>query len=98
MGKLQGKVGNKIPGGANTVLGLGGGLLAGAVLEHEWDKHEDRERRHHHGGFGGGLGGLGGGLGGLMRNFGGDSGAPVVENVTIDENVYVDDNNTFINY
>lgn len=94
MGMLQGKVGNKIPGGANTVLGLGGGLLAGAVLEHEWDKHEDRERRHHHGGLGG--------LGGLMRGFGGDSGAPVVQNVTVDETVYVDDNNynndTFINF
>jgi hypothetical protein len=90
MGMLQGKVGKKVPGGANTLLGVGGGLLAGAVLEHEWDKHEERERRHHHGGFGG--------LGGLMRNFGGDSGGPVVENVTIDENVYVENNDNFINF
>jgi hypothetical protein len=94
MGMLQSKVGNKVPGGANTILGLGGGLLAGAVMEHEWDKHEDRERHRHHGGLGG--------LGGLMRGFGGDSGGTVVENVTVDQNVYVDDNNynndTFINF
>lgn len=73
-----------MPGGAGTLLGVGGGLLAGAVLEHEWDKHEDRERRRHHGGFGG--------LGGLMRGFGSDSGPPIVENVTINEDVYVDEN------
>lgn len=98
MGMLQGKVGNKVPGGANTLLGVGGGLLAGAVLEHEWDKHEERERRHHHHGFGGGMGGGLGGLGGLMRGFGGDSGGVVVENVTVDENVYVDNDNSFINF
>ncbi len=45
MSKLQSKVVNKVPGGTNTLLGVGGALLAGAVLEHGWDKHEERERR-----------------------------------------------------
>jgi hypothetical protein len=88
MGMLNSKIGNKVPGGAGTVLGVGAGLLAGGILEHEWDEHKERER--HHGGFGGGLGKLIGGFGG----------PPVVENVTInndyDTTNYVDDN--FNNY
>lgn len=78
MGMLNNKIGNKVPGGAGTVLGVGAGLLAGGLLEHEWDKHEDRERARHHRGFGN-LGALGG-LGGLMRGMGGP---PIVENITV---------------
>lgn len=44
MGMLNAKVGNKVPGGAGTLLGVGAGLLGGAVLAHEWEEHEDRER------------------------------------------------------
>jgi hypothetical protein len=74
---------SKLPGGkmGTTALGVGGGLLAGALMEHEWDEHKEHERRRHHGG---GLGGFGG----LMRGFGGP---PVVENITIN-----DDNTTYM--
>jgi hypothetical protein len=81
MNMLNSKVGNKVPGGAGTILGVGTGLLAGGVLAHEWEEHEERERRNHHG-FGG--------LGGLMRNFGGP---PVVENITV--NTDYETNETF---
>ena len=81
MGMLQ----NKLPGGkvGTAALGVGGGLLAGALLEHEWDEHKEHERRRHHGG---GFGGFGS----LMKGFGGP---PVVENITINEDntTYVDD-------
>ena len=80
MGMLNSKVGNKVPGGAGTLLGVGAGVLGGAFLAHEWDEHEEREKRHH------GLGGLGGLLGG----FGGQT---VTENVTVDTTYTTD--NTF---
>jgi len=71
MGMINSKVGNKVPGGAGTLLGVGAGVLGGAFLAHEWNEHEERERRHH------GFGGLGGLIGRL-------EGQPVVENVTVD--------------
>lgn len=53
-------------------LGLGAGALLGGVLEHEWDKHEERisdqEHRHHpqhHAASTGGIGGLVGGFAGM---------------------------------
>jgi len=85
---------NKIPGGAaGTALGVGAGLLAGGILEHEWDEHRERERRHH---------GFGGGFGGLMKGFGGPDVVDVT-NVTVDENVtvdttYVDNNNNIFGF
>jgi hypothetical protein len=82
MGMLNSKVGNKVPGGAGTLLGVGAGVLGGAFLAHEWEEHEDRERMRPHG-FGG--------LGGLMGRFGG--GSTVTENVTVDETWT--NNNTF---
>lgn len=83
------KLTSKIPGGG-TALGIGAGLLAGGIMEHEWDKHEEHRRHHNFGGLGA-MGGLGDAFG-----FGGP---PVVENITVNDDTFVDNNynnDTFI--
>jgi hypothetical protein len=85
-GGFMSKLTSKIPGGG-TALGIGAGLLVGGIMEHEWDKHEEHRKHHHFGG-----------LGGLGDVFGFGA-PPVVENITVNDDTFVDNNfnnDTFI--